>query len=384
MDDAGHFVVAWGSSQNGTYDIYAKRYNAAGVAIGTEFLVNTTLARTQYFPWAAMDADGDFVIAWQSDLQDTSGYGIYAQRFSSAGAPQGAEFRVNTFVPFDQDFVYVSMNDAGNFVVVWESYNQDVPETYGVYAQAYSANGSAVGGEFRVNTQTAEDQSFPSVALADNGHFVVAWQSRFQDGSQFGVYAQRYDLDLTPPTLVSSSFNYATSPHSLAFRFSEDVSASLSGADVTVIPLPAGAPIAMTLVGYDSGTNTATFSFPTAVLADGRYRATLNFAGITDAGGNPLVAPPAPFDFLFMLGDADNDGDVDLDDFNRLASNFNASPRDFTQGDFTYNSVVNLDDFNILASRFNTSLGTAVFGRSTITLMKRGRLTDLLRDELMA
>ena len=46
--------------------------------------------------------DGGFVVAWESDGQDGSGYGIYAQRFTSAGARIGAEVRVNTTTVKDQ------------------------------------------------------------------------------------------------------------------------------------------------------------------------------------------------------------------------------------------------------------------------------------------
>ena len=53
-----------------------------------------------------------------------------------------------------------------------------------------------------------------------------------------------------------------------------------------------------------------------------------------------------------LAGDANHDGRVNLQDFNRLAAHFGQSPRDFTQGNFNYDSVVNLQDFNRLAARF--------------------------------
>jgi hypothetical protein len=76
---------------------------------------------------------------------------------------------------------------------------------------------------------------------------------------------------------------------------------------------------------------------------------------VTDAAGNPLGADYA-HDFLFLRGDADNNGRANLDDFNVLAANFGQSNRDFTQGDFDYSGNVNLNDFNILASNFGQTL----------------------------
>jgi hypothetical protein len=43
-----------------------------------------------------MDADGDFVVTWQSYGQDGDADGIYAQRYNALGVPQGGEFRVNS------------------------------------------------------------------------------------------------------------------------------------------------------------------------------------------------------------------------------------------------------------------------------------------------
>jgi hypothetical protein len=52
-------------------------------------------------------------------------------------------------------------------------------------------------------------------------------------------------------------------------------------------------------------------------------------------------------------GDADLNGVVNLDDFNRLATNFGSSSGAvWSQGDFTYDGSVNLDDFNRLAANF--------------------------------
>jgi hypothetical protein len=62
------------------------------------------------------------------------------------------------------------------------------------------------------------------------------------------------------------------------------------------------------------------------------------------------------------LGDANLDGEVNLQDFNRLASNFGlSSGATWTQGDFNHDGVVNLQDFNRLAANFGlTATGPEV------------------------
>jgi hypothetical protein len=56
-------------------------------------------------------------------------------------------------------------------------------------------------------------------------------------------------------------------------------------------------------------------------------------------------------------GDANLDGQVTLQDFNALASNFGTSGKGWHQGDFNYDFTVNLQDFNRLAANFGLSAG---------------------------
>ncbi|NJK60117.1 MAG: hypothetical protein HC918_07595, partial [Oscillatoriales cyanobacterium SM2_1_8] len=73
----------------------------------------------------------------------------------------------------------------------------------GIYAQRFSSAGSTVGNEFRVNTYTTNDQRLPAIASSPSGEFVVAWASLEQDGSDYGIYAQRFGLVApnTAPTI---------------------------------------------------------------------------------------------------------------------------------------------------------------------------------------
>ena len=196
MDADGDFVVVWDSKyQDGDhYGIYAQRYSANGIAAGVEFQVNTETSSRQSFPSIAMDADGDFVVAWQSLGQDGSGYGIYAQRYNADGSKADTEFQVNTYITNAQHHPSIAMDADGDFVISWQSRDQD-GDSHGIVAQRYSADGNAAGVEFQVNTETSGDQARPSIAMDADGGFVVAWNSMNQDGSGYGIYAQRYNAD---------------------------------------------------------------------------------------------------------------------------------------------------------------------------------------------
>ena len=194
MDTTGDFVVSWASfGQDGSgYGIYAQRYNTTGMALGGEFQVNSVTASNQTTPSVSIDAVGDFVVAWTSSGQDGNGTGIFAQRFLATGAAQGSEFRVNTFAISNQISPKVAEDGIGDFVVTWSSYGQD-GGSYGIYAQRYNAAGIAQGSEFLVNSTKSNNQTNSSVSMDTIGEFVVTWGSQGQDGSGYGIYAQRYN-----------------------------------------------------------------------------------------------------------------------------------------------------------------------------------------------
>ena len=192
MAPNGDFVVAWHDVTDGdAYSIAARRYDARGIAIGPEFPVNTTTANSQIVPRTAMDARGNFVVVWGSYASDGSTWNVLGQRYDAAGTRRGGEFQANSFTPGSQLWYSVAMDGAGNFVVAWMS-PQD-GSSFGVYAQRYDASGSRAGGEFRVNTHTTDRQSYPNIAMSASGQFVIAWNSRGQDGDGPGVFGQRYD-----------------------------------------------------------------------------------------------------------------------------------------------------------------------------------------------
>jgi hypothetical protein len=204
MDANGGFVIAWeGISSTDSPEIYARRFNSAGIAVGSQFGVNqfTTGAQTQ--PSVAMDEAGDFVIAWQSDGQDGSFYGIYAKRYSAAGVelpppplvPLGAgnEFRVNSATSGNQRRPSVAVAAGGDFVIAWQNTVQNAAGNFGIYAQRYSAAGAAIGAEIPVHPATSDNNFRPSVAMDSAGDFVIAWTG-YGGLSGFGqdVHARRY------------------------------------------------------------------------------------------------------------------------------------------------------------------------------------------------
>ena len=141
--------------------------------------------------FTAMSDAGEFVIVWSSFGQDGSGFGVFGQRFDSAGIPQGSEFQVNTFTNNDQNLASVAMDAAGNFVIAWQSEGSPGTDSYSssIQARRYASDGSAVGDQFQVNTYTSSFQFAPAIAQAAGGEFVVAWTSNGSGGTDTSSYS---------------------------------------------------------------------------------------------------------------------------------------------------------------------------------------------------
>jgi hypothetical protein len=193
MDEKGNFVIIWLDGGDGSgYGVFAQRFNRKGKAKGKEFQVNTYTASDQQYPSIAMDEKGNFVITWESYGQDGSDWGVFAQRFNSEGEAIGKEFQVNTYTKWYQWHPAIAMDNKGNFVITWSSEEQD-GSSYGIFAQRFNKNGEAVGAEFQVNTYTKISQDYPAVAMDNRGNFVIVWESKRQDGSGIGIFAQRFN-----------------------------------------------------------------------------------------------------------------------------------------------------------------------------------------------
>jgi hypothetical protein len=193
MDNNGNFVITWeGEGDGDIAGIYGQRFDSAGIIAGSEFKVNTILDGYQFWPTIGMDDDGDFVIAWVSyDSREPDG-NTYAQRYNSSGTPQGSEFQVNTHTTKWQTYPTATMDSDGDFVITWASWEQD-GDAYGIYAQRYNSGGTPQGTEFRVNSHTTSYQNRPWVAMDNTGDFIITWLSTYQDGNGFGIFGQRYD-----------------------------------------------------------------------------------------------------------------------------------------------------------------------------------------------
>ena len=89
--------------------------------------------------------------------------------------PRGASSASTPTRPATRRLPSVAMDSAGDFVIAWHSYGED-GSGYGIYAQRYNVDrrgpGERVPGQYVHDRQPGPS---PSVAMDAAGDFVVTW-----------------------------------------------------------------------------------------------------------------------------------------------------------------------------------------------------------------
>ena len=191
MDSDGDFVIAWwdpvGKDGNAS-GIFARRFDDNGQPQSPEFQVNTVTVNHQTEPAAAMAPNGDFVIVWVSPQAPSYTFHVFGQRFGSSGEQLATEFQIDAATGYPPQVPDVAIDSRGDFIVTWLStrYNVDLPR--GVFARRFDREGTPQGGEFQLDGHTSSKQRAPAVSMDARGRAIVVWQAE-RDGSGASIFA---------------------------------------------------------------------------------------------------------------------------------------------------------------------------------------------------
>lgn len=197
----GNFVISWWESFP-SESIKAQIFSADGTKIGDEFYALSHAGLAERYPTITALSNGGFVIACQdysSPLGDTNGAGLKAQIFNADGTKIGGEFLVNTETAKDQGPISVTGLAGGGFVATWSDGSGTLGDlNLSIKAQIFQADGTRIGNEFLVNTQTFNWQAGSNVTALKNGGFVVTWwdaSGTLGDSSEYSIKAQIFGSD---------------------------------------------------------------------------------------------------------------------------------------------------------------------------------------------
>ena len=182
---AGGWVVAWGEIKDG--NVYAATHDATHegvpfVASGDGYAASIDTAAP--LPHVAALANGGFVVAWDSYMNDPHGFSIsdvYFQMFDNAGRAVGAVTQANVASGGGRYDAAVAALSDGGFVITWQGADGD---GNGIFGRRFGLDGGALDQqEFALSQQRAGDQSNADVSALAGGGFVSAWVDTSANGS---------------------------------------------------------------------------------------------------------------------------------------------------------------------------------------------------------
>lgn len=182
-------LITWtlNNSTSGTgYDIFGIFFDKDGNALNSnEFIINKTTAGDQKDATCAALTNGNFVITYNSGGSDEN---IYAKIIDSSNTIIKDEFLVNTYTTNIQRYPKILRLVEGRFSIAWESYMQD-GSGYGIFHQIFFANGDKVAGPIQVNNYSLNDQANSSLTQLYTGNkdIVISFSSE-GDSELNGVY----------------------------------------------------------------------------------------------------------------------------------------------------------------------------------------------------
>ena len=200
----GSFVATWASENvdGAGYAVLARRYGVDGKVKGPQFQVNTFTADNQWRPDAAADQAGNFLIVWETVGEDGDLEGVYTQRYLNTGTKNGAPFRLSVQTANEQTRPKVAMQPTGAFAAAWETYGAPGGAGYDVAIRCFDKSGAPLSQDVLANTYTTDKQTRPQIASVPDGtgRFIVAWQSYDQlgVGKQDDVYARIFNATCQP------------------------------------------------------------------------------------------------------------------------------------------------------------------------------------------
>jgi hypothetical protein len=244
MDPAGKFVVVWrqGNNEDTAASLFGRRFGAGGAALGSRFVVSAAGPGIPANPEVAMARDGRFTTAFNRYVIDPSvgvvSLGIYGRRFGATGAPLAGEFLASsTGRSTYRGEVGVAMDADGDFVVAWIERQPGFGQT-DLHSRLYAASGTPITTDRAYGFDHANPR-FERVAMDAVGNYVATWEHSSEGPGGAGVSENIYVQHFAGPddtragcaAFIAGIVGTAAND-SLQGTGADDVVAALGGNDV--------------------------------------------------------------------------------------------------------------------------------------------------------
>jgi len=184
----GGFVIAWTNRYETTADpyggIYARRFDAAGAALGGDIDVVATRPYRDQAP--ALAARGStWAVSWfRLDLAGVAGNRIFARRFGSTGPIDATEVELAADVLAAPE---MTATETGGFAIAWAT--TDAAATFHVNARLLAAGATAPGPLFEIGTGSTARYENPALASLGGDDIFAVWEQPRTIGMRVGFGA---------------------------------------------------------------------------------------------------------------------------------------------------------------------------------------------------
>lgn len=174
----------------------------AGAAPGDVQVAPYRVATPGITPDVALTPDGTAIHVWVNDLNVNDPNTVRARIYAPAGAP-GAVFSISGQRSNLTRAPSVAVDAAGNFVVAWEEMNPANSIPHRIFFRRFAANQTALSPVLAVDdgVDPAMDQVSPDVSMNAQGQFAISWGTLRHYASKTGllrltqgpIMVRRYD-----------------------------------------------------------------------------------------------------------------------------------------------------------------------------------------------
>jgi hypothetical protein len=201
--------VDYSGQAGAALDLYGRTFSSGGVPLqAQEFPIRSGLAPGhQRDPRVAADGLNRFLVTWEDQFGDGSGYGILARVFSSAGAPLAPEFVVNSTTASDQRLPRIAVDSLGRSLIAWLDFSGGFSNAK-IRARRFNAQANPQGTDFVVNESPATGVSLPFVAMdSAGGTAMIGFQGPGAPGDRTDVYAKHFATTFGPQVYCTAKVN---------------------------------------------------------------------------------------------------------------------------------------------------------------------------------
>ncbi|MCA9051256.1 MAG: hypothetical protein KDA89_21110, partial [Planctomycetaceae bacterium] len=192
---SGGFAVGFADAagrDGETYGVYLQRFDSAGAAVGGNIPVTQNTAGAQRIDDLVELAGGEIVVTWRDNTSDGSSSGVLVRVFSAAGVAITNDIVVPQSTAGHQDDGNLTALSDGSFVVTWQSGGANGEKE--VFIRRFAADGSALSDEMLLNTDATHwNRNVQATALAGD-RLAVTWSQGDIGGTNYDIVQRHFDF----------------------------------------------------------------------------------------------------------------------------------------------------------------------------------------------